>query len=98
MKRLWINYVYDCICRYFIIESNLYFLAMFGVSPEKAAHYQQKMEFRCLDGNKKFPMTFVNDDYCDCDDGSDEPGTSACPNGRFGFCISLVSFKASIKI
>jgi len=56
---------------------------LFGVSPELEVHYQRKSEFRCLKGNQKFPIDFVNDDYCDCDDGSDEPGTSACSNGRF---------------
>ena len=47
-------------------------------------HYENKKEFQCLDGRQKFPIDFVNNDYCDCTDGSDEPGTSACENGRCG--------------
>ncbi|XP_076346505.1 glucosidase 2 subunit beta-like isoform X2 [Tachypleus tridentatus] len=34
-------------------------------------------------GSGTVPFSFVNDDYCDCEDGSDEPGTAACPNSVF---------------
>jgi len=40
-------------------------------------------EFKCKDGSKILTINKLNDDYCDCNDGSDEPGTSACPNGKF---------------
>ncbi|XP_050085307.1 uncharacterized protein LOC126571087 isoform X2 [Anopheles aquasalis] len=40
--------------------------------------------FRCLQTGRELSWDRVNDDYCDCqEDGSDEPSTSACANGRF---------------
>ena len=35
------------------------------------------------DGNKTLLMNNFNDDYCDCDDGTDENRTNACINGKF---------------
>jgi protein kinase C substrate 80K-H len=40
-------------------------------------------EFKCFDGSRTLTIDKVNDDYCDCRDGSDEPGTSACPTQQF---------------
>ncbi|XP_041359003.1 glucosidase 2 subunit beta-like isoform X2 [Gigantopelta aegis] len=60
-----------------------------GVPPSKASSYQPNAEqsFTCLstpDGSVvSIPFIYVNDDYCDCEDGSDEPGTAACENSRF---------------
>ena len=31
-------------------------------------------KFTCLDGSATISMEWVKDDYCDCRDGSDEPG------------------------
>ncbi|XP_056263800.1 glucosidase 2 subunit beta [Pseudoliparis swirei] len=54
-----------------------------GVPLSKRQFYEEGNPFTCLDGSRTIPFDRVNDDYCDCQDGSDEPGTSACPNGSF---------------
>jgi protein kinase C substrate 80K-H len=35
--------------------------------------------FQCIYSREYIPFSRVNDYYCDCRDGSDEPGTNACP-------------------
>ncbi|EDO36083.1 predicted protein [Nematostella vectensis] len=58
-------------------------LTLRGVAITKLPFYDSSKDFTCLDGSLTIPFSSVNDDYCDCNDGSDEPGTAACPNGQF---------------
>lgn len=59
--------------------------------PRSLENLYSASTFSCLDGSKTgLPLSVINDDYCDCPDGSDEPGTSACANGRF-FCANKSS-------
>ena len=47
----------------------------FHLSSLDQAFYSPTKDFTCLDGQKTIPFSSVNDDYCDCADGTDEPGT-----------------------
>ncbi|KAI0363840.1 endoplasmic reticulum protein [Pilatotrama ljubarskyi] len=63
-----------------------------GVAPELATRYTPTRKgsvdvWECLDGSQTIEWSAVNDDFCDCPDGSDEPGTGACPNSRF-YCVN----------
>lgn len=51
--------------------------ALRGVDPASAHLYTiSAKHFKCLDGSATILSSRVNDDYCDCPDGSDEPGAT----------------------
>lgn len=55
-----------------------------GVGRKDAAKFvaaRDSGKFPC-GGSIEVPWERVNDDFCDCPDGSDEPGTSACSQGK----------------
>ena len=60
----------------------------YGLDPAKAESILKAKSFVCDNGAVVLDMSAVNDDYCDCKDGTDEYGTAACSNGIFT-CASL---------
>ncbi|PSR90279.1 Glucosidase 2 subunit beta like [Actinidia chinensis var. chinensis] len=58
---------------------------LLGIAPQDEIYYKASSSgtIKCRDGSMKFTKSQLNDDFCDCPDGTDEPGTSACPNGKF---------------
>ncbi|AAS54668.2 AGR178Wp [Eremothecium gossypii ATCC 10895] len=62
-----------------------------GVAPEDQHLYQglahNQTQWTCLnDSSIVLSVNQINDDYCDCPDGSDEPGTGACGSRSRFFC------------
>ena len=65
-----------------------------GVPPLQRSNYQGP-QFECDRSARVMPIEHVNDDYCDCADGSDEPGTSACSGSSTPFWCANVGHKAT---
>ncbi|MCD7448286.1 hypothetical protein HAX54_040399 [Datura stramonium] len=60
-----------------------------GIHPLDAKYYASEV-IKCKDGSNSFTKDRLNDDFCDCIDGTDEPGTAACPAGKF-YCRNVGS-------
>ncbi|XP_057473844.1 glucosidase 2 subunit beta-like [Actinidia eriantha] len=60
-----------------------------GIHPLDEKYYSTKV-IKCKDGSKSFTRARINDNFCDCPDGTDEPETSACPRGKF-YCKNVGS-------
>ncbi|XP_038988851.1 glucosidase 2 subunit beta-like isoform X2 [Phoenix dactylifera] len=71
-----------------------------GIAPQDLSYYKSDV-IKCKDGSKKFTKEQLNDEFCDCPDGTDEPGTSACSQGKF-YCrnaghIPLTVFSSRVN-
>lgn len=49
---------------------------IFGADASYYKGLSSSSAIKCRDGSKKFNKSQFNDDFCDCPDGSDEPGYS----------------------
>lgn len=63
--------------------------SLIGVHPLDEKYYSSEV-IKCKDGSRSFTIDRLNDDFCDCVDGTDEPGTSACARGKF-YCRNMGS-------
>ncbi|KAH0791614.1 glucosidase 2 subunit beta [Histomonas meleagridis] len=63
-----------------LLESFVFSIAIHGIDQDLQQKYnlaidENKGTFTCFDNSKVIPLSKLNDNYRDCDDGSDEPET-----------------------
>ncbi|KAG7397667.1 hypothetical protein PHYBOEH_000353 [Phytophthora boehmeriae] len=68
-----------------------------GISPQLQQKLSAVSRFSCDEGRQHLDLNRLNDNYCDCDDGSDEPGTSACSHTNAVFhCVNSGFFPSDL--
>uniref|UniRef100_A0AAV1UK73 Glucosidase 2 subunit beta n=1 Tax=Peronospora matthiolae TaxID=2874970 RepID=A0AAV1UK73_9STRA len=63
-----------------------------GLSPQMQQKLRSVSSFHCDNRQQQWPLSRLNDNYCDCKDGSDEPGTSACSHTKAVFHCENAGF------
>jgi hypothetical protein len=77
-------------------ESNQNYLHQSNLIQEQLYINQiNSTHFSCDNNKKILPLEKFNDDFCDCEDGSDENKTNACNNGKF-YCNNYLYLKKII--
>lgn len=74
-----------------------------GVAPELLARYKpiqsgSVQKWKCLDDSKEIPWDAVNDDYCECTDGSDEPGPPVSSFLRWRTALTRTLAQARVHV
>ncbi|KAI9984679.1 hypothetical protein PInf_006043 [Phytophthora infestans] len=68
-----------------------------GISPELQHKLTAVSSFTCDNSQQRLELSRLNDNYCDCMDGSDEPGTSACSHTAAVFhCVNAGFFSTDV--
>nr|XP_043625643.1 glucosidase 2 subunit beta [Erigeron canadensis] len=79
------NFIIITMCLLLVINANFVFssnVPIIGIHPLDEKYFDSEV-INCKDGSNSFTRDRINDDFCDCVDGTDEPGTSACPTAKF---------------
>jgi hypothetical protein len=77
MMGIWSAVCYFAVCILSLIGIMHIALSSLPNQPNRRHSRNRKQSIPCADGKT---WGLLDDDYCDCDDGRDEPNTSACSN------------------
>ncbi|PRQ50052.1 putative glucosidase 2 subunit beta, glucosidase II beta subunit [Rosa chinensis] len=88
------NFIWSVSACFFLVSSFSFVRSfsnpsLLGVHPLDEKYFAPEV-IKCKDDSKSFTRDRLNDNFCDCVDGTDEPGTSACPAGKF-YCRNIGS-------
>ncbi|XP_021732954.1 uncharacterized protein LOC110699737 [Chenopodium quinoa] len=88
-KTPFLHFLCFCCCCFFFFVPSTSSVVLRGIHPLDINYFDIDV-INCKDGSSSFTKDRLNDDFCDCVDGTDEPGTSACPGGKF-YCRNVGS-------